>query len=248
MAGLLVDSAHAVAEIRDRDTLSEVAILWDCATTDFLMLAAPWRTFRWRNGQQHYSGTYWSATNRDHVIYESRLELARLLLADYDTAVLNVIAQPFLLRARVNRRMRRHIPDFLLFTDSVPTVVDVKPRHRLAVDKVRFTLDWTRALVEELGWRYEVWSGSPDLLVNNVRFLAGFRNPDRFDPELLKEIHHQSILDTTLGQVLDRDLGEPPWRVRAAVLHLVWCQVLEVDITVPLSKASPLVKGECHVR
>ncbi|VBA45360.1 TnsA-like heteromeric transposase endonuclease subunit [Mycobacterium attenuatum] len=248
MAGLLVDSAHAVAEIRDRDTLSEVAILWGCATTDFLSTAMPWRTFRWRDGQRHYSGTYWSATNRDHVIYESRLELARLLLADYDTAVLNVIAQPFLLRARVNRRMRRHIPDFLLFTDSVPTVVDVKPRHRLAVDKVRFTLDWTRALVETLGWRYEVWSGSPDVLVHNVRFLAGFRNPDRFDPQLVKEIHHQSISDTNLGQVLDRDLGEPPWRVRAAVLHLVWCQALEVDISAPLSKASPLVKGKCHVR
>jgi len=29
------------------------------------------------------------------VIYESRLELARLLFADYDRTVLHVIAQPF---------------------------------------------------------------------------------------------------------------------------------------------------------
>lgn len=248
MASALVDSAHAVAEIRDRDTLSEVAILWDCATEDFLSRAVPWRTFRWRAGQQHYSGTYWAATNRDHVIYESRLELARLLLADYDTAVLQVIAQPFLLRARVNRRVRRHIPDFLLFTDGVPIVVDVKPAERLAVEKVRFTLDWTRTLVESLGWRYEVWSGCSEISLHNVRFLAGFRNPDRFDPELMKEIHRQSISDRTLGEVLDRDLGEPRWRVRAAVLHLVWCQALEVDVSVPLSKASPLVKGKCYVR
>ena len=49
-----------------------------------LLLAAPWRTFRWYFGQRHYSGTYWSATQRDHVIYESRLELANLLLADFD--------------------------------------------------------------------------------------------------------------------------------------------------------------------
>ena len=94
------------------------------ATTDFLSRAVPWRTFRWRDGQRHYSGTYWSATNRDHVIYESRLELARLLLADYDTAVLNVIAQPFLLRARVNRRMRRHIPDFRCSPTPFLMVVD----------------------------------------------------------------------------------------------------------------------------
>ena len=248
MAGLLVDPSHAVAEIRDRNTLSEVAVLWGSATTDFLSRAVPWRTFRWRDGQRHYSGTYWSATNRDHVIYESRLELARLLLADYDATVRQLIAQPFLLRARVNRRIRRHVPDFLLFTDTVPTVVDVKPLQRLEVDKVRFTLDWTRALVEALGWRYEVCSDWPEGWLANVRFLAGFRNPDRFDLDLLKAIEQQSSSDTTLGEVLDRDFGEPPWRVRAAVMHLVWRQTLEVDISAPLSKASPLLKGKCHVR
>lgn len=234
-----MDLSHAVAEIRDRNTLSEVATLWDCATTDFLSRAVPWRSFWWRDGQRHYSRTYWSATNRDHVIYKSRLELARLMLADYDTAVRHVIAQPFLLRAKVNRRIRRHVPDFLLFTDTVPTVVDVKPRHRLEVDKVRFTLDWTRALVEALGWRYEVCSDWPEVFLHNVRFLAGFRNPERFDPELLKAIDQQSSSDTTLGEVLDRNFGEPPWRVRAAVLHLVWRRALHVDISAPLSKASP---------
>jgi hypothetical protein len=39
----------------------------------------PWRTFRWRHGQRHYSGTYWSSVMRGHVIHESRLELTRLL-------------------------------------------------------------------------------------------------------------------------------------------------------------------------
>jgi hypothetical protein len=37
-----------------------------------LLNAAPWRTFRWYFGQRHYSGTYWYATQHDHVIYESR--------------------------------------------------------------------------------------------------------------------------------------------------------------------------------
>ena len=43
----------------------------------------------------HYSGTYWSATERGHVIYESRLELARLLFADFDASVNRIFAQPF---------------------------------------------------------------------------------------------------------------------------------------------------------
>lgn len=52
-----------------------------------LVTACPWREFRWRAGQKHYSGTYWSATEGHHVIYESRLELARLLFADFDSSV-----------------------------------------------------------------------------------------------------------------------------------------------------------------
>ena len=50
-------------------------------------------------GQAHYPGYYWSATAGGHVIYESRLELARLLLADFDPDVTAIAAQPFLLRA-----------------------------------------------------------------------------------------------------------------------------------------------------
>ncbi len=46
--------------------------------------AVPWRTTRSARGQVHYPGWYWSATTGSHVIYESRLELARLLLADFD--------------------------------------------------------------------------------------------------------------------------------------------------------------------
>ena len=46
-------------------------------------------------------GTYWSATQGDHVIYESRLELANLLLADFDSQVRQIVAQPFMFRAEV---------------------------------------------------------------------------------------------------------------------------------------------------
>ncbi|MGD3112117.1 hypothetical protein [Streptomyces sp. YGL11-2] len=42
----------------------------------------------------HYSGDYASATTGGQVVYESRLELARLLLADFDPSVSDVYAQP----------------------------------------------------------------------------------------------------------------------------------------------------------
>lgn len=76
--------------------------------------SAPWRRVRSVHGQAHYAGSYASATTGGHVVYESRLELARLLLADFDPAVREIFAQPCLLVARVGDRVRRHVPDFLL--------------------------------------------------------------------------------------------------------------------------------------
>jgi hypothetical protein len=128
--------------IRSSADRSEVSLPWELATTEVLASAAPWRTFRWHKGQRHYSGTYWSATERGHVIYESRLELARLLFADFDTSVKRIIAQPFLLSAQAEAVVRRHVPDFLLLSDMGPTVVDVKPRLQLSKPKVSFTLAW----------------------------------------------------------------------------------------------------------
>jgi hypothetical protein len=105
---------------------------WGDVSVDLLASAVPWRTFRWYGGQKHYSGMLWSSTQHDHVIYESRLELAVLLVADFDPAVRGIVAQPFLLKAVVDGQMRRHVPDYLLLTGAGPVVVDVKPRHRLA--------------------------------------------------------------------------------------------------------------------
>nr|MDT0666067.1 TnsA-like heteromeric transposase endonuclease subunit [Micromonospora sp. DSM 115978] len=93
---------------------------------------SPWRVFRWRRGQAHYSGWYWSATTAGHVVYESRLELARLLLADFDPSVVRIAAQPFCLTAEVGGRRRWHVPDFLLVDAAgLASVVNVKPAEHL---------------------------------------------------------------------------------------------------------------------
>ena len=58
--------------------------------------AVPWRVFRWYRKQRHFSGSYWSATMGAPVGYESRLEYANLLLADFDPGVDWILSQPFL--------------------------------------------------------------------------------------------------------------------------------------------------------
>lgn len=213
---------------------------WGEAGSECLSRAAPWRSFRWRDGQQHYSGTYWSATNRCHVVYESRLELARLLFADFDIGVKRIVAQPFLLRAPVNSCVRRHVPDFLLITDDGPVVVDVKPTHRLADPRTQFTFAWTRDVVEAHGWRYEVWSGAGTSELQSVRFLSGFRRSELFPAALLEALMSAGLDGVPFASGCRRLDGWRPLVVRAAILHLLWVRYFDFDLAEPLRPTTPL--------
>lgn len=195
----------------------------------------PWRTFRWHMGQKHYSGTYWSATMQAHVIYESRLELARLLFADFDPAVTRIIAQPFLMTTRVEGADRKHIPDFLLLTRRGPVVVDVKPARRLSHPDVAFTFGWSRAVIEDRGWGYEVWSEPAAAHLENVRFLAGYRRRWLFDPAILDALGEADLDGVALGDAFAAVPGFEPALVRASVFHLLWTGRLATDLDQPLS-------------
>jgi hypothetical protein len=191
---------------------------WTLVDLDSVMSASPWRTFRWHRGQRHYSGSFWSATERDLVIYESRLELARLLFADFDRSVQRILAQPFLLRAEVAGAPRKHVPDYLLFTSSGPVVVDVKPRSRATKPDNMFVFGWTRQAVESRGWRYEVWSEPQHVELENVRFLAGYRRDWLFDHELLAELR-AADLDGTPGSTEGDSAIRGPASAVATALH-----------------------------
>jgi Phage integrase family len=64
-------------------------------------------------GRKHYSGWYWSSTTDGLVVYESRLELARIMLADFAPEVIAIEAQPFRLIGADGHRIRSHVPDIL---------------------------------------------------------------------------------------------------------------------------------------
>jgi hypothetical protein len=85
--------------------------------------------------------------------------LARLIFADFDRALHRIVAQPFLLKAKIDGKIRKHIPDFFLATDHGPVVIDVKPEHLLTNPAVAYTFAWTRRLMEARGWQNEVWHG-----------------------------------------------------------------------------------------
>jgi hypothetical protein len=147
-----------------------------------------------------------------------------------------IVSQPFLLEAAVNGKTRRHVPDFLLVdTGGVATVVNVKPAHRLADPAVAQALGWANSILEQRGWRTEIWTGADEVVLANVRFLAGYRCADRLERSLVDRVYDKVDDGATIDGVearLSSD-GEPT-EARPALLHLLWTGRLVADLSVPL--------------
>lgn len=207
------------------------------ATAELVLSGVPWRVIRSHKGQRHFPGLYWSSTRGGHVVYESRLELARLLLADADREIVGIAAQPFLVRDSE----RRHIPDFLLAReDGSVLVVNVKPADRLECPRVAGALAWAGKVFSARGWGHEIWSGADPYVLSNVRFLAGYRRAALLDPDAVATVSGLDLEGLTMAEAeaLARAAGvrEP----RPVLLHLVWLGALRVDLTSPLTCDSKL--------
>jgi len=200
--------------------------------------AEPWRVFRGYRGQRHYSGYYWSATTGSHVIYESRLELARLLLADFDREVVGIVAQPFLMTGHDGARVRRHVPDFLLMRgDGLAEVVNVKPAERLVRPKVAEALGWAGQVLAGAGLAHEVWTGVDPVRLANIRFLAGYRYGERVDAGAVAAADAAVTSPVPLCEIAGDEVA------KAGVLHLLWRGVLRTDLDVLLSGHSVLERA-----
>ncbi len=233
----------SVVRIRKSEGLVDVVPLEDVRLRMF-DAAVPWRVFRWYKKQAHFSGSYWSATMDAPVGYESRLEYANLLLADFDTNVEWILSQPFLLDGDDHGKHRRHIPDYLIAgPDQSVCVLDVKPAEKLSLPKVRDSLAWSRRVIEAHGWEYRVQSEPDPTLFTNVQFLAGYRRPFQFpDAEVGAAVRELSV-PQTFGEAV-RAVTPIAGGVRFArslVLHLLWSQRLRTDLTIrPLSTTNLL--------
>ncbi|OBB14885.1 hypothetical protein A5761_15335 [Mycolicibacterium setense] len=199
----------------------------------------PWRTFPWYLGQRNYSGLYWCATDGAHVGYESRLELSRLMVADFDTDAKHIASQPFQLKAIIGGEPFKRVPDYLVCTDTVPLVIDVTRRASLTKpDKVRL-FEMTRTVVEARGWRYELATEQPRVEFMNIRFLSGYRRPWQFRASVLDRLRHAAheVTGVTIGD-LASSAGCPKPIALAALFHLLWTHELWVDISEKLESTT----------
>lgn len=224
-----VTGPASVVRIRRSEDLVDVVPLGDVRLRMF-DTAVPWRVFRWYRKQRHFSGSYWSATMEAPVGYESRLEYANLLLADFDPRVEWILSQPFLLEGIDRGVARKHIPDYLItHTDGSVCVVDVKPADKLPLPKVRESLGWSRRVIEAHGWEYRVQSEPDPILLANVQFLAGYRRRFQFVAAAVDALRTPMTFGEAVRAVAP--IAGGPRAARSLVLHLLWTRQCRTDLT-----------------
>jgi hypothetical protein len=211
----------------------------DRVAAEDVVAGLPVREFRWYKDRRHYSGWYWSSTGQRLVAYESRLELARIMLADFEPGVTAIAAQPFRLTGTDGPRIRRHVPDLLLASaDGGMTVVDVKAPGKRDQPDVRAVMEWTRRVAALRGWDFEEWYGAPPRLLGNVSFLAGYRRPGVIDGQLIPAVLSAVGERSSIADVEHSVPDAHPALIRPVVLHLLWSGVLVTDLGHPVTSAS----------
>lgn len=147
-----------------------------------------------------------------------------------------------MIRAKVDGRWRRHIPDYLLIRGAELTFVAVKHWERLNDPKVVEMITWVREVVESGGWAFEVYSALPRPFFDNVRFLAGYRRPQSISREALDEIRAVRLNGKAFGDVVRRAAACEPV-IRTALLHMLWTHEAEADLSQVLGDKTVLMAG-----
>jgi hypothetical protein len=229
-------AADVLVEYRSADGKRNEATL-DRVDPEEVIAGSPVRDFVRYRGQRHYSGWYWSSTTGRLLAYESRLELARIQLADFDPEVGGIAGQPFRLSGPDGGAAREHVPDLLLASaDGGFTVVDVKDPGRLGKPEVRAQFAWTEQVCALRGWGFEAWSGEGAALLANIRMLAGYRREETIFTAAVADVLAAARQPASIGSIEATLAADHPLvLIRPVILHLLWTGALTADLSRPLS-------------
>ena len=150
--------------------------------------------------------------------------------------------QPFILKwPKGTKGHRGHVPDYFCRLDTGDgLVVDVKRPDKVEASAQQFAM--TREVCQQVGWRYEVFTGLPEPRLSNVTFLSGFRQ-DRYSPdaENFAPILDAFMPSTSLVAGIRRAVratGRSRPVVHGNILHLLWHGALTLDLDAPLDMSS----------
>ena len=94
MASVAKTAATITVRFRTAPNVGASTVSLADADATVLAAARPWREFRWRGGQKHYSGSYWSATRGDMSSTVASAS-CQAVIFDFDRSVHRIGAQPF---------------------------------------------------------------------------------------------------------------------------------------------------------
>ncbi|ACY23839.1 hypothetical protein Gbro_4718 [Gordonia bronchialis DSM 43247] len=198
-------------------------------------------------GRKNYSGHDALTTGGRVVEFESRLEHARIMIADFDPTVTAINSQVMELVFRPpNGKPRKHFPDLLLLGADGPTVVDVTSETRLYNPKRVETYTWTGAALRGAGWRYEVWCGADPIVMANLSLLSGYRRESVVDPAIVAAATSHGRSSTMEDLVAHLSADFPSMFVKAAVRHCMWRSIYRFDMSEPLESSTWLTYHKLH--
>ncbi len=215
---------------------TEVKLPLSVLSDTHLRACEPVRLAQWHPKQRHLPGWYWSTTEQTHFMYESRLELVRLQLADFSPRVVAIRAQPFRLEScALDGRRRSHIPDFaLLERDGTVRIVNVKSPDRIHDPRVQSTFAWVNTALEQHGFATEIWTGVEPIVIANVQFIAGYRNAALFRSEDIEKATSVLAHVATIGELESALATLGVARTRAVVMHLLWTGRIGCELEHPI--------------
>lgn len=189
-------------------------------------------------GQKAFQGRYWCAGSGAHVFHESMLEYTSMMLLDHLYDIVAMSAQPMLLTFADGDF---HYPDFLaILADGTRLLMDAHSLSMTTVEDER-KFELTKQMCERLGWRYLLLNEMSDIVRWNLEYIARFHHP-RFTPE---PATRNSILSLaanhdTFGGLMDALRTEKLGEHIPALFHLFWKRALALDITTPITPATPI--------
>jgi hypothetical protein len=207
-----------------------------------LRRARPVRAPRSYRGQTHFCGEYWSATTQTMLAWESRQELVQLMRLDQGPRWCHLLTQPLRVRFVTDGKVHSHVPDILaLDSEGSVHVVDVKMTDHLKDPLVRAAFSATKEAVGRSGWSYAVASEMPAPLVENLRWLAGFRRPFLADPVIAAGLVESCVKPRPIKTALAGSRREP--EARPVLMHLLWTGQLCCALDKVLSDETVVVAG-----
>lgn len=203
---------------------------------------APVRRLVQFKGQRNFTGAWWCAKTGAHVGFESWVERDQLMLLDFAPEVVGIGSQPFAIDLQTASGPRRHVPDyFVRQVDGSVVVIDVRPDGLVGDDDVVF--EATAQACALVGWGYRRLGRPMAVLVENVRWLAGYRHPRCARPQLRAQaLELVGEAGLPLGD-LAWLLGGPVTTL-ATLFHMLWNHELRTEIQArPLSMGSLVQAG-----